>query len=421
MDSYLKQITILYVEDDDIVREAYKRTLKRLSKKLFIACDGVEGIELYKKHRPDIIISDIKMPNKNGIEMAKEIKNINPNQIILFTTAHTESGFTLEALDLQVDGYITKPVDKKRLRSKLTALAKNIVNERENIKKSKILQNILDNQSGITVLTDFTTIEFASASFFNLFGVKNKEEFFNRFGGVFDVFIPHKDYLYGKTKSEFLDRYNSAKDEKKVVSIAGVDGVKAFYVNIDPIGIDTDTLYIISLTDITYLQEEKLKIQYKATHDELTGSYNRVKFDELFEVEYLRSLRYQRPLSIAILDIDHFKIVNDTHGHLVGDEILKKLVKYCKSNIRKTDFFARWGGEEFVLLMSETDIDKGKEVCEHLREGIEQMNFSNLPKITISIGATQMRFDDTKETLFKRTDEALYEAKKSGRNRVVVW
>ena len=99
-DCYAKDVTILYVEDEDMVRDGYERTLKRIAKEVYIAKDGIEGLKLYKEKLPDIVISDIKMPRKNGIEMARDIKAINPEQIILFTTAHTESNYTLEALDM---------------------------------------------------------------------------------------------------------------------------------------------------------------------------------------------------------------------------------------------------------------------------------------------------------------------------------
>jgi diguanylate cyclase (GGDEF)-like protein len=418
MRDYLKEITILYVEDEDGVREGYERTLSRYSKELYVGKDGVEGLELYKQYNPDVVVSDIKMPNKNGIEMVQQIKQLNPEQNVIFTTAHTETNYLLDALELQVEGYILKPVDKRKLKSKLLSIAKNIVNQRENIKNQQLLQNILDNQSSLTLVTNFNKIEYASASFLNMLGIENIDQFFERYGGLLGIFISHKDYIFASNKDEFLQIYYNTHNEKRVVSIAGVDGVKAFFISIDKIKGLRD-IYVVNLTDITYLQEEKLKAQYKATHDELTGVYNRSKFDELFEIEYLRALRYSRPVSVAILDIDHFKNVNDTYGHLIGDEILKKMSKFCTKHIRQTDIFCRWGGEEFVLLMVETDTEQAFTVCDNLREGIEQMEFANLPKITVSMGYTQVSTGDAKGDIFKRADEALYEAKESGRNKVV--
>lgn len=105
------KIVILYVEDEPGIRNSLSEVLSYFCSKLITACDGLEGLELYEKNNPDIVVSDIKMPNMNGIEMAKAMKAINPEQYIIFTTAHSESGYFMEAINLQVDGYILKPVD----------------------------------------------------------------------------------------------------------------------------------------------------------------------------------------------------------------------------------------------------------------------------------------------------------------------
>jgi diguanylate cyclase (GGDEF)-like protein len=415
---YAKKVTILYVEDEDDIREGYQRALTRYCKHLYLAKDGQEGVEQYKKYSPDIVISDINMPRRNGIEMAKEIIAINPNQRIIFTTAHTEATYTIEALNLQVDGYLIKPVDKKKLKAKLEKVSKEIVLEQENIQNQKILQKILDNQTSITILTDFKTIEFASKSFFNLFGVKNKEEFFLVHSNILDIFVKHDNYIGATTKEEFLQKYELASEESRIISIPSVLGeVKAFYIEIDTI----DKLFILTLTDITEIQLERLNATHRATHDNLTGVFNRAKFNEIFHTKYESYKRYERAFSIAILDIDFFKKVNDDYGHQIGDEILKSLAKHTLTQIRSTDFFARWGGEEFVLLMDETSSENAYKVCEKLRVSIETLHHQDLPQITISIGLAQINPSDTKESLFKKADKALYEAKNSGRNRVVTY
>jgi len=416
MTDYAKQTTILYVEDEDDIRAGYERALRRYAKELYLAKDGIEGLELYKKYTPDIVISDINMPRKNGVEMAKEIKAIYDNQAIIFTTAHTESEYTLEALSMQVEGYIIKPVDKKKLKSRIEKIAKSIVLEKENLKNQKILQRILDNQTSITVLTDFIDIEFASKSFFNLFGVSDKKEFFKLYSNIFDIFVSHPNYLHGEDKETFLKAYDHTNTEKNIVSIPSVVGeVKAFFIEIDKI----DELFILTLTDITQLQQEKLNAEYNASHDKLTSLINKAKFEELLKIKMKSATRYKRDLCIAVLDIDHFKNVNDTYGHQIGDKILKFLAKTCSKNIRETDIFARWGGEEFALLMDETSLKSANLVCEKLRKLIEEMRDKKLPQITISIGLSKLKSIDTKNSFFKNADGALYKAKQEGRNRVV--
>ncbi|SFV59888.1 diguanylate cyclase/phosphodiesterase (GGDEF & EAL domains) with PAS/PAC sensor(s) [hydrothermal vent metagenome] len=118
--------TLLYVEDEDGIRDQLSRFLGYFSGELYLAKDGKEGLELYKKHLPDIVISDIKMPKMDGIEMAKAIKAIDPKQHIVFTTAHSESGFFMDAIDLQVDGYILKPINLDQLEKKLDGIKEHL-------------------------------------------------------------------------------------------------------------------------------------------------------------------------------------------------------------------------------------------------------------------------------------------------------
>lgn len=165
MDNYAKEATILYVEDEDDVRDGYARSLKRICKELYTAQDGRAGLELYKAHSPDIVISDIKMPNMDGFEMVKAIKKINPHANIIFTTAHSESAYFLEAIELQVEGYLLKPVQKKTLIDIVKKLSKNVILEKENMEQKEILQHIIDSENSLSLVTDSQKVSFASNSF----------------------------------------------------------------------------------------------------------------------------------------------------------------------------------------------------------------------------------------------------------------
>lgn len=164
---------------------------------------------------------------------------------------------------------------------------------------------------------------------------------------------------------------------------------------------------------------EKNALFYKlATTDQLTGAYNRYSFDTQLEERLELSERHQKPISMMVIDIDHFKKVNDTFGHDTGDEVLKEISKICKKVIRKTDRFYRWGGEEFVILMENTEVIKSGELAERIRQAIENYNFPQIGKITVSIGIAEWQKAENTELWFKRADEALYRAKAAGRNRV---
>jgi diguanylate cyclase (GGDEF)-like protein len=156
----------------------------------------------------------------------------------------------------------------------------------------------------------------------------------------------------------------------------------------------------------------------QATTDVLTGVYNRLKFNEVLGAEIKRVMRHFSPLSLIMLDIDHFKGINDTFGHSTGDRVLQQMAQLLKDNLRKYESLARWGGEEFMILVPDDDLEQASQLAERLRGIIEQSTFSAASPVTGSFGVTQLREDDTIDSFINRADDALYRAKKRGRNRV---
>lgn len=160
-------------------------------------------------------------------------------------------------------------------------------------------------------------------------------------------------------------------------------------------------------------------------HDSLTGIFNRGYITELAMREVARARRHQRPLAVAMMDIDHFKTINDTHGHDVGDSVIQELARVCRANLRTTDYFGRFGGEEFIVVMPETGKADALEVAERLRSFIEMTAVAGDPadvKFTASIGVAVLPpgSDEDWQGLRKRADVALYRGKELGRNRVVM-
>jgi diguanylate cyclase (GGDEF)-like protein len=157
-------------------------------------------------------------------------------------------------------------------------------------------------------------------------------------------------------------------------------------------------------------------MSHLALTDQLTGVSNRRKLymDLHHEIESAR--RYDHPLSVILFDLDHFKKINDSHGHDRGDEVLREVVKEISPLLRKIDHFGRWGGEEFILIAPETTLDRASNLAERLRHAIANISPEN--EITASFGTAEHTPDDTPESFIKRADEALYTAKAAGRNRV---
>jgi diguanylate cyclase len=160
----------------------------------------------------------------------------------------------------------------------------------------------------------------------------------------------------------------------------------------------------------------------KAYNDALTGIPNRMAFDERIDHEFQRWQRYNNKLTLCLVDIDKFKNVNDTYGHKAGDIVLRTIAEKCASKVRKSDFFCRYGGEEFALILPETDLSAAITVAETIRESIEKCSFQYGEQsvgITISCGLAEVKGKDSLDTVFKRADRALYKAKDSGRNRCI--
>ncbi len=163
--------------------------------------------------------------------------------------------------------------------------------------------------------------------------------------------------------------------------------------------------------------EERLK--QLATTDTLTGICNRRRFDEALASELERASRFNNPMALILFDVDHFKRINDSVGHQAGDQVLIQLTRTVGDAIRATDLFARWGGEEFVVLVPESDLEGGRILAEKLRERIQKQAFADIRQVTCSFGVVEYRSGDTADTLMSRVDRGLYQAKAEGRNRVV--
>ncbi len=420
---HVEELSILYVEDNEQIREGYYRTLTRLSQKLFLASDGKEGLEIYIKERPDIVITDIRMPVMDGLEMAREIKKYNPQVPIIFTTAHTESDYLLEAIDLQVDGYLVKPVRKSQLVTLVQKIAKALAIEKEHREQQEILQNIVDLSDSLTVITNMTTISFANQALLRTLEIGNIGEFNRKYETFIDIFSDEPSYIRRKDIAEalykginFKEYLDRLEESERIVGIRHNDG-KCYFYYISVSSVSSNS-FLINLTDITGIEEKREETRKKAYLDELTGVYNRYKLLDIFHMESTRIDRERGALALAMFDIDLFKSFNDRYGHLVGDEVLVMIAQYIEEHVRGSDLFVRWGGEEFILLFVDTHYEDALEKCEEMRKAISRLSHPRAGAVTMSFGVSRYRYGETLEMLVSRADDALYRAKQNGRNRV---
>ena len=178
-------------------------------------------------------------------------------------------------------------------------------------------------------------------------------------------------------------------------------------------------LMLCIIHDITEQKRLRDELELAASVDPLTGIWNRRQFLILLDNARVHKRRYDMDYSVLLIDVDHFKTINDRHGHDVGDEILVLLAKTFSARIRETDAICRWGGEEFIILLPQTVLKNAIDVAEQLRQTIATLEHPRVSAMTVSIGVAQNVAGETTESLVKRADEALYRAKGAGRNRVV--
>lgn len=177
---------------------------------------------------------------------------------------------------------------------------------------------------------------------------------------------------------------------------------------------------MVGYTAIRHDITDKKRVEELSITDRLTGLYNRLKLDELFASYLCIAKRHQTPFSIILLDIDKFKSVNDTYGHQVGDSLLQELAKLLKTNVRFEDAIGRWGGEEFLILLPNSDLESARLLAEKLRSLMEAQNFAYVGRRTSSFGVASYHLHDDEKSMTARADAALYLAKENGRNRVEI-
>jgi diguanylate cyclase (GGDEF)-like protein len=432
----LKTISVLYVEDENDVRGFTSKLLASLLRKVYVAQDGLEGLELFEKNKDDIdlIVTDINMPKMDGLSMCAAIKNINSEVPLVITSAHNDTNFLKKAIEIGVNTYAMKPIDLYQLVESIIKAMEPIILKRKLIElnlslESKIeqevnkIKSILDAQDNIIIVTSKEKITNVNKKFLDFFGITNFDDFIATEKDIFDFFQEEFGFI---TKEQIIKQESWIKYIKDLHEIDRIVKIKnknkeekIFAINVDYYE-NKDNYYVFSLTDITKLKEKSNLLEYQASHDKLTGLFNRNRFDDIYPKEIKRSKRYNNELSIILFDIDNFKQINDNYGHPVGDEVLKEIANITLNSVREQDITVRWGGEEFLVLLPQTDLAGAIIAANKIRNSIESEGITaHSLMVTASFGVTQLLEDDNEASFISRSDKFLYEAKKTGKNKVV--
>lgn len=236
----------------------------------------------------------------------------------------------------------------------------------------------------------------------------------------------------GELNQSLLIKTNSSSQGVHVFPIYNIfDNEVGYFIALKEVQIDQwpireliliTLVYILLLTIAIFFTRDKIRLNELANKDQLTDIYNRHKLIELSEREFRRSKRNGRVFSALILDVDHFKNINDTYGHAEGDLILKEIGKLFKNTLRAVDIYGRWGGEEFLIITPETSAKNALIIAERLRMAINSIETPLTKSTTVSIGIAEFKLDEQSiDEVIHRADEALYCAKETGRNKVVIW
>ena len=275
------------------------------------------------------------------------------------------------------------------------------------------IETFIELNNNITVITTETKIiamnkaglDFFHYTTFNLFNEKHK--FLSK---LFTEVDEDNKYIEGINWVTKINKMQNIKVEMHNGKLKQI-----FYMQVSKI---RDDRYQVTFYNISRVIAEKDAITKVAQKDELTQIFNRTKFNSILSLALRNAEIYNEPFTIILFDIDHFKQVNDDYGHNVGDQVLIQLSSLIKSQLRSQDTFARWGGEEFIILSESAVQNDAYILAERLRETIKTFPFDVIGNLTCSFGLSQCEKNDTATTILKRADDALYKAKKSGRNKV---
>ncbi len=285
----------------------------------------------------------------------------------------------------------------------------------------KYLQTVLDAQKNIVIVQSKEGLEKVNQAFYDFVKVQTIDEFKQKYKCISELFVQgHEgEYLEKEIDGASWATYivnNPQKIHKVKIKLNDTEAV--FEVNAKPINVDKNRRVVITFNNISELEKQKREFEKASSTDALTKIANRMKFDNILEQQIEMSKRYNHKFCLILFDIDNFKKINDNYGHNVGDNILIELAELVKSKMRRSDTFARWGGEEFAIILPQSTIKTAVKIAEKLCLKISFHVFSDDLRITCSFGVCEYKKAYDLETLVRLTDEKLYIAKNGGKDQV---
>jgi diguanylate cyclase (GGDEF)-like protein/PAS domain S-box-containing protein len=424
-----RDAAVLIVDDAPDSLSALRRQMVEQGYQTFVASSGERALDLARRVHPDLILLDIVMPGMDGFETCRQLKAHPVTQRIpvIFMSARTATDDVVAAFDLGAVDYIGKPLRMPEVCARVRTQLSIRASAETQHEQAERLRTIVNNMAeGLLIIEASGRIQFTNPACDQYLGYA-PEELAGRY--ISDLLNP----LVAQEYLEYFSRYAANPETahshgtREVIIRHKLGKSVCMDLTLTPMFL-RQPLFIGLLHDITHHKLSEDALQRAAMVDPLTKIANRRHFDSFLEKEWQRATRTGAPLSLVVLDVDHFKLYNDTLGHAAGDVCLQQVAQAIDEHaLRGTDLAARYGGEEFVLLFAETDANAAAALAESLRAHIEALQLPHprsptSPWITVSIGVATMtpRQNDRIESLFVAADRAMYAAKEEGRNRVRV-
>jgi diguanylate cyclase (GGDEF)-like protein len=405
-------ISVLYIEEPGKTERDIIEVLQ--PKCLFFASDIQEGYAIFEKVQPQIVI--LNLAASSILSFVQKIKGAKAEIIAVVDPAAPSSIIGL--ITHNVHHFVLTPVTGKKLLEVVHQCLYQLSLEKELLYQKEMMQSVLEFQDDLLLILEDDRIVDCNITFLNFFGCDDLASYEEEHITFAESFINERGYYYPLNQMTWIDECLESYQKIKMKNAEGTEFVFMLRASQLP---DDSSRFIVMCTDITELEKESKENERLATTDSLTSIYNRFKFQSLFTEEWEQMKYGNKHLSLVLFDIDNFKKVNDTYGHDYGDLALVQLADLVTKRMRKEDIFARWGGEEFILLMPGLNGKEAFKEAELLRFLIETKQFSGVKKLTCSFGVAQYEKGMTREKMIQQADIALYQAKQNGKNQVCLY
>ena len=425
----VRQAAILIVDDAPASLGLLQDLLRAQGYRTFIATSGERALDLAERVQPDLILLDVMLPGLDGLETCRRLKSepTTADIPVIFVSACSSTEDIVAGFDCGAADYIAKPLRPPEVCARVRAQLRIRSDSQSDTHQARHLRMIVEGMDeGLMLLGLDGRIQYANPASERCLGYSGSELAGRQLAALLaepaanDYAAFFELRANGHSEDAVQERCRGTRE----VRLLRPDGsVRAMDLSLSPMA-SGEHLFVALLHDIAHHKRSEDALQRAALADPLTGIANRRHFDACLEREWQRALRNGQPISLVVLDVDHFKRYNDLLGHAAGDQCLQAIASTVRAHaLRAADLAARYGGEEFVLLLPETPYEGAARLGEALRADIERLRVphpgSAAEFVTASVGAATIvptQFDDL-GSLFVAADRAMYEAKAGGRDQ----